>query len=322
MRADPRLRDVNKDYGDALKSVRVEVDQDKARALGITSLDVERALQAALDGLPITRYREEDRVLDVVARLNPDERGSLDRLSQINLATPSGRIVPLSQVARLVPAFEPAELNRRSGLPTITIQADPVDAQPAEIATTHKDQLDAIQAQLPPGRRMQFGGSIEESANSQASVFKQVPVALLLILVLLIIQLQDNRKLLLVVLTGPLALIGVALILSLFRIPFGFVAMLGGLSLFGMVIRNSVILVSQIDTLQAEGSPMSEAIVEATVHRLRPIMLTALAAILAMIPLTRSVFGDLWPGRSWAVCWSRPCSHSSSCRPPTRQSFA
>jgi multidrug efflux pump len=255
-------------------------------------------LQSTLDGLPITRYREDDRVLDLVARLSPSERGSLDRLSQINLMTPSGRIVPLSQVARLVPAFEPAELNRRSGLPTITIQADTVDAQPADIASALREQLDAIQHQLPPETTMRFGGSIEESANSQASVFQQVPVAFLLILVLLIVQLQDNRKLLLVVLTGPLALIGVALTLSLFRIPFGFVAMLGGLSLFGMVIRNSVILVSQIDALQEEGTPLFDAIVEATVHRLRPIMLTALAAILAMIPLTRSVF---WGPMAWAI---------------------
>lgn len=298
MRSDARLRDVNKDYGDAFKSVRIEVDQDKVRALGVTSLDVERALQSTLDGLPITRYREDDRVLDLVARLSPSERGSLDRLSQINLMTPSGRIVPLSQVARLVPAFEPAELNRRSGLPTITIQADTVDAQPADIASALREQLDAIQHQLPPETTMRFGGSIEESANSQASVFQQVPVAFLLILVLLIVQLQDNRKLLLVVLTGPLALIGVALTLSLFRIPFGFVAMLGGLSLFGMVIRNSVILVSQIDALQEEGTPLFDAIVEATVHRLRPIMLTALAAILAMIPLTRSVF---WGPMAWAI---------------------
>jgi multidrug efflux pump len=145
---------------------------------------------------------------------------------------------------------------------------------------------------------MTFGGTIEESASSQASVFSQVPVAFLLILVLLIIQLQSNKKLILVVLTGPLALIGVALTLSLFRIPFGFVAMLGGLSLFGMVIRNSVILVSQIDALQAEGAELHEAIVEATVHRFRPIMLTALAAILAMIPLTHSVF---WGPMAWAI---------------------
>ena len=298
LRANPRLRDVNKDFGDSQKSVRVEVDQDKARALGITSLNIEQALQASLEGLPITRYREQDRVLDVVARLSADERSSLDRLSQINVPTATGQAVPLSQVARLSPSFEAAELNRRSSLPTITIQADVVGAQPDEIVSALREQLDAIRDQLPADATMTFGGSIEESANSQASVFAQVPVAFLLILVLLIIQLQSNKKMALVVLTGPLALIGVALILSLFRIPFGFVAMLGGLSLFGMVIRNSVILVSQIDALQAEGAELHEAIVEATVHRFRPIMLTALAAILAMIPLTHSVF---WGPMAWAI---------------------
>ncbi|AZI37721.1 putative efflux system protein [Caenibius tardaugens NBRC 16725] len=298
MRTNPHLRDVNKDFGDSQKSVRVEVDQDKARALGITSLNIEQALQASLEGLPITRYREQDRVLDVVARLGPDERSSLDRLSQINVPTASGQAVPLSQVARLSPSFEAAELNRRSSLPTITIQADTIGAQPDDIASALGKPLDAIRDKLPADATMTFGGSIEESANSQASVFKQVPMALVLILVLLIIQLQSNKKMALVVLTGPLALIGVALILSLFRISFGFVAMLGGLSLFGMIIRNSVILVSQIDALQAEGADLHEAIVEATVHRFRPIMLTALAAILAMIPLTRSVF---WGPMAWAI---------------------
>lgn len=298
MRADQRLRDINMDYGDSQKSVRVEVDQDKARALGITSLNIEQALQASLEGLPITRYREGDRVLDVVARLSPGERSSLDRLSQINVPTASGQAVPLSQVARLSPSFEAAELNRRSSLPTITIQADVAGAQPDAIAASLKAQLAEIRKELPAGATMTFGGSIEESANSQASVIKQVPVAFLLILVLLILQLQSNKKLMLVVLTGPLALIGMALILSLFRIPFGFVAMLGGLSLFGMVVRNSVILVSQIEALQAEGAELYDAIVEATVHRFRPIMLTALAAILAMIPLTHSVF---WGPMAWSI---------------------
>jgi multidrug efflux pump len=183
-------------------------------------------------------------------------------------------------------------------LPAITIQADTIGAQPDDVASDLRQQLDTIRRKLPPDASMQFGGSIEESANSQSSVFKQVPVAFVLILALLIIQLQSNKKLLLVVLTGPLALIGVALTLSLFRVPFGFVAMLGGLSLFGMVIRNSVILVSQIDALQAAGAELFDAVVEATVHRLRPIMLTALAAILAMIPLTRSVF---WGPMAWAI---------------------
>lgn len=298
MREHPRLADVNRDYGDTIKTVHVEVDQDKARALGITSLDIERALQSALDGLPITQYNEGKRVLDVVARLTPYERTQLDRFSQLQVPTAGGQSVPLSQVARLSPGFEVAELNRRSSMPTITVQADPVGTQPDAVAKSLKADLQAVRASLPANATLTIGGSMEESAASQGSVFKQVPVAFLLILMLLIIQLQSNKKMLLVVLTGPLALIGVAIILTVFRIPFGFVAMLGGLSLFGMVIRNSVILVSQIEALEAEGMGLYEAIVEATVHRFRPIMLTALAAILAMIPLTRSVF---WGPMAWSI---------------------
>lgn len=298
MRTEPHLRDVNKDFGESLKSVSVEVDQDKARSLGITSLNIEQALQGALEGAPITRYRDGDRTLEMIARLSPDERNNLDRLSQVNVPTAFGQPVPLSQVARLKPSFEPAELNRRSSLPTITIQADVVGAQPDQIASSMEKQLADIRATLPSDAQMTFGGTIEESASSQGSVIKQVPVALVLVFILLIIQLQSNKKMLLVVATGPLALIGVALTLALFRIPFGFVAMLGGLSLFGMVVRNSVILVSQIEALESGGMTLHEAIVEATVHRLRPIMLTALAAILAMIPLTRSVF---WGPMAWAI---------------------
>ncbi len=298
MRANNHLRDVNKDYGEAQKTVRVEIDQDKARALGITSLNIEQSLQGALEGTPITRYREGDKVLDVVARLAPEERNSLDRLSQISVQTAVGGRVPLSQVARLKPGFELAEINRRSSLPTITIQADVVGAQPAQVAKMLDKELSDLRERLPVNAQMKFGGTIEESALSQNSVMAMAPIGLLLIMALLMVQLQSNKKMLLVVMTGPLALIGVALVLSLFRIPFGFVAMLGGLSLFGMVIRNSVILVSQIDALCEAGSDLYRAIVEATVHRFRPIMLTALAAILAMIPLTRSVF---WGPMAWAI---------------------
>lgn len=296
--ADPRLGDVNKDYGQSVKTMTVEVDQDKARALGITSFSVQQALQSALEGLPITRFREGDKSLSVVARLAPEERNRLERLSQVNVPTVTGNVVPLSQVARLVPAFEMAQLGRRTSLPTITIQADVHGAQPEQIAAGHRKAFDDIRAGLPTGAAMELGGSIEESSSSQRSVFVQVPVALGLILVLLVFQLQSNKKMLLVVLTGPLALIGVALILGIFRIPFGFVAMLGGLSLFGMVVRNAIILVAQIEALQADGMALYDAIVEASVHRLRPIMLTALAAILAMIPLTRSVF---WGPMAWSI---------------------
>ncbi len=298
VRADPRVRGENKDYGEPLKSVRAVIDQDKARALGVTTLAVEQSLANALEGVPITRFRDGDRSIPVVARLAPSERTSLDRLANLPVPTANGQTVPLSQVARLVPAFEPAELNRRSSRPTITIQADVVGAQPADVVASLDRGIAELRRQSPANVSITVGGMVEESALSQNSVFRQIPVALLLILTALIIQLKGMKKLSLVLLTGPLAVIGVALILALFRIPFGFVAMLGALALFGMVVRNSVILVSQIEALEAEGHTGFDAVVEATVHRVRPIMLTALAAILAMIPLTRSVF---WGPMAWAI---------------------
>ncbi|MEG3125941.1 efflux RND transporter permease subunit [Sphingomonas sp. GB1N7] len=298
MRSDPRVRGANKDYGERLKTVRAELDQDKARALGVTTLAVEQSLAGAIEGTPITRFRDGDRSIQVVARLQPGERNSLDRLGDAQIPTASGRSVPLADVARLVPAFESAELNRRSGRPTITVQADVVGGQPADLVAHWKRQLDALRKQLPANASITVGGVVEESAISSNSVCAQIPAAFLLIIALLVIQLRGTKKMLLVLLTGPLALIGVAMMLAIFRIPFGFVAMLGALALFGLVIRNAVILVSQIELLEAEGTSSFEAVIEAAVHRFRPIMLTALAAILAMIPLTRSIF---WGPMAWAI---------------------
>ena len=172
----------------------------------------------------------------------------------------------------------------------ITVFADVDGEQPAQVLARIEPDLEQVRARLPAGAKLTVGGAIEESASSQAQVFAVLPAAIVLICVLLMVQLQNIKKMLLVLATGPLALIGVALTLALFQIPFGFVAMLGSLSLFGMVIRNSVILVARVDELVASGVALQLAIVDATVHRVRPILLTATAAILAMIPLTRSVF--------------------------------
>lgn len=298
VRSDPRIRGENKDYGEPLKTVRAEIDQDKARALGVTTLAVEQSLAGAIQGSPITRFREGNRSILVLARLGADERNSLNLPGDALVATASGRPVPLSQVARIVPAFEAAELNLRSSRPTITVQADVVGGKYAEVIAGWKDKLDALRGQLPANSAIDVGGVLEDSANSSRSVYAQVPAAVLLIIVALVVQLRGAKKMLLVLMTGPLALIGVALILAIFRIPFGFVAMLGALALFGLVIRNSVLLVAQIELLEAEGSSRFDAVVEAAVHRFRPIMLTALAAILAMIPLTRSNF---WGPMAWAI---------------------
>jgi multidrug efflux pump len=298
MHGDPRVRDVNKDYGEPLKSVRILLDQNKARAMGVTTLSVQQGLQSAISGALVTTYREGDDAILVMARLEASERNSIDRLAYAQVKTATGESVPISQVAHLQPTFQPAELNLRDGRPTITVLADVVGGQPADVVTDWKPSLQAINDSLPDGAALEFGGALEGGSKAQASVFKALPIAVLVILLLLMIQLQSSKKMLLIVLTGPLALIGVALILSTMRVPFGFVALLGSLALFGMVIRNSVILVSQITLLEQEGRQPFEAIVEATVHRFRPITLTALAAILAMIPLTRSVF---WGPMAWSI---------------------
>lgn len=298
MNGDPRVRDVNKDYGQPLKSVRIILDQDKARAIGVTTLSVQQSLQSAISGAPVTTYREGDDAILVMARLVASERNSIDRLAYAQVKTATGESVPISQVAHLQPTFQAAELNLRDGRPTITVLADVVGGQPADVVADWKQSLQAIMDGLPDGAALEFGGALEGGSKAQASVFKALPIAVLIILLLLMIQLQSTKKMLLIVLTGPLALIGVALILSILRVPFGFVALLGSLALFGMVIRNSVILMSQITLLEHEGCQPFEAIVEATVHRFRPITLTALAAILAMIPLTRSVF---WGPMAWSI---------------------
>jgi len=206
--------------------------------------------------------------------------------------------VPVSQVARLSLDSEESELWRRNRIPTLTVRADIEGAQAPDVTGALRPKLEALNKQLPLGYGIEMGGAAESSAKAQASVFAVMPVTLIVVLVLLMIQLQDIKKMVLVLLTAPLGLIGVALIMAAFRIPFGFVAMLGVIALAGMIIRNSVILVVQIDQDVAQGVPLWTAIVEAAVRRLRPIVLTALAAILAMVPLTESVF---WGPMAWAI---------------------
>ena len=290
LRRTPNVRGVNSDYGERLKTVRLEVDEDKARALGVSYDVLRQTLEGSLEGAPITVVREGDKSLLLLARLGEAERTNFATLPYAKIPTASGAYVPLSNLARLVPSTEPSLLWRRNRQATITVFADVIGAQPDQVLALLEPDLERVRAGLPAGAKLSIGGTIEESAASQAQVFTVLPAAVVLICVLLMIQLQNIKKMLLVLATGPLALIGVALILALFQIPFGFVAMLGSLSLFGMVIRNSVILVARVDELVAAGTALEAAIIDATVHRVRPILLTATAAILAMIPLTRSVF--------------------------------
>ncbi|WER49426.1 efflux RND transporter permease subunit [Cupriavidus sp. WKF15] len=298
MRDNPNLRRVNVDWGERVKRMQVDVDQDKARVLGVSSGQIKEALQASLSGTPVTQYREGDQGLDVVARLVEAERTDLNNLKDAKIYLRDGKFVPVSQVARLSLQSEDSELWRRNRIPTLTVRADVSGAQAPDITRALMPKIEALTKGLPLGYGIDVGGATESSAKAQKSVFAVMPVTVIIVLLLLMIQLQDMKKMGLVLLTAPLGLIGVSAIMVAFRIPFGFVAMLGVIALAGMIIRNSVILVVQIDQDVAAGVPLWTAIVESAVRRLRPIVLTALAAILGMVPLTHSVF---WGPMAWAI---------------------
>jgi len=298
LRAHPDIRRVNQDWGERLKRLKVEVDQDKARALGITSREIQAALQGSLSGTTVTQYREGDDGLDVVTRLVEAERSDLNNLKDAKIHLKGGQFVPVSQVARLSLDSEDSVLWRRNRVPTLTVRADVEGAEAPDVTRALQPSIDAIAKTLPLGYGIELGGAQESSAKAQASILAVMPIAIVAILLLLMVQLQDMKKMALVLATAPLGLIGVSAVLATFRIPFGFVAMLGVIALAGMIIRNSVILVVQIDHDLEAGRTLWDAIVESAVRRLRPIVLTALAAILAMIPLTHSVF---WGPMAWAI---------------------
>ncbi|MDP2132726.1 MAG: efflux RND transporter permease subunit [Sulfuritalea sp.] len=300
MRAHPNLRNVNFDWNDRVKAVRVEIDQARARALGVSSQDVALTLQGWLVGATVTQFRENEQLIDVVWRAGA-ERGAagrefadprtLTRLPDLDVVAASGRHIPLAQVARLVPVLEEGLIWRRDRLPTVTVRADAVGAmQPQAISAQIDAQLQELRARLPPGFRVELGGSTEESAKGENSIKAVVPLMIVGVITLLMIQLQSISRTIMVLLTAPLGLIGVTLALLVFQVPYGFVANLGVIALMGMILRNSVILVDQIEQDEAAGKSEWEAIVGSTVRRFRPIVLTAAAAVLAMIPLTRQVF--------------------------------
>jgi multidrug efflux pump len=294
MRAHPNLRNVNFDWNDRVKSVRVEIDQARARALGVSSQDVALTLQGWLVGATVTQFRENDQLIDVVWRAGADggaDPRSLQRLPDLDIVAASGRHIPLAQVARLVPVLEEGLIWRRDRLPTITVRADVVgNLQPQAVSAQIDLQLATLKSKLPPGFRIELGGSTEESAKGENSIKAAVPLMIVGVITLLMIQLQSISRTIMVLLTAPLGLIGVTLALLVFQVPYGFVANLGVIALMGMILRNSVILVDQIEQDEQSGKSEWEAIVGSTVRRFRPITLTAAAAVLAMIPLTRQVF--------------------------------
>ena len=292
MRANPHLQNINLDWNEKVKSVRVEVDQDRARQLGTSTQEIAQILQAWLNGIALTQYREGDQLIDVVWRgRQAAEAQSLNALPDLELPLAGGRHVPLAQVARLVPVLEEGIVWRRNRVPTMIVRADMADtSQPATASAALNAQLDAVRARLPAGFRIEMGGSIEESDKNGKAIAAAMPLMLVGVITLLMIQLQSVSRTVIVLLTAPLGLIGVALALLVFHVPFGFVANLGFIALAGMIMRNSVILVDQIRQDEEAGKSRWEAIIGSTVRRFRPIVLTASAAILAMIPLTRQVF--------------------------------
>ncbi|MBS0543379.1 MAG: efflux RND transporter permease subunit, partial [Proteobacteria bacterium] len=268
-----------------------KVDQHKARLLGVSSQDIANLLATSLQGVTVTQFREGTETISVVLRGATSERVHLGLLPDLALPVAGGRSVPLAQVATAEYGFEEGVIWRRNRLPTVTVRATLYgSAQPAEIVAQLAPRMKPIDDALPLGYRLEVGGAVEESAKGGSSVAAGVPLFVLVVVTVLLLQLQSFSRTLMVVLTAPLGMIGVTLFLLAFNKPFGFVAMLGTIALSGMIMRNSVILVDQIEQDLEAGRTPWEAIVESTVRRFRPIMLTAAAAILAMIPLSRSAF--------------------------------
>jgi multidrug efflux pump len=291
MRSSPLLRNVSDNWGSMAKAVTVTLDQDKARLLGLSSQDIATTLQTLQQGAVVTQYREGTDLIPVIARAIPEERSDIGGIGDINVGSTTGKSVPLAQVAEVTWDLEQPEVWRRNRTPMLVVRADTVPGVQAPVATDDiVPRLAAIEAALPAGYQIETAGAVEESAKGSDSINLVLPWMVLVMLVLLMVQLQSVSRMAIVVLTAPLGLVGIAAALLVTGAPFGFVAMLGCIALAGIIMRNSVILVDQIESDIAAGLRPAEAIVEATVRRARPILLTAAAAILGLVPLAFSVF--------------------------------
>jgi len=291
VRENPHVANVHLDWEEPSKVVYLNVDQDRARALGVSTANLSKFLQSSLTGSSVSQYREDNELIEILLRGTLHERSELSLLPSLAVPTDNGRSVALSQIATLEYGFEEGVIWHRNRLPNVTVRADIYGKeQPATLVQQILPTLDPIRAELPDGYLLDVGGTVEDSARGQNSVKAGVPLFIVVVLTLLMLQLRSFSRTAMVFLTAPLGLIGVTLFLMVFRQPFGFVAMLGTIALSGMIMRNSVILVDQIEQDIAAGLKPWQAIIEATVRRFRPIVLTALAAVLAMIPLSRSVF--------------------------------
>jgi multidrug efflux pump len=291
MRENPNLRGINDNWNESVKVLRLEVDQDKARALGVTSQGVAQAARTINIGTTIGQYREDDKLVDIVLRQPLEERNQITDLANAYVPTSAGRSIPLGQIAKGDFVWEPGVLWREGRDYAATVQGDIIEGLQGATVTAQLDPLFApVRAKMLPGYRIEVAGAVEESSKGQGSIAAGAPLMLFIMFTLLMLQLHSFSRSVLVFLTAPLGIAGVAAALLLLNRPFGFVALLGVIALMGMIMRNSVILIDQIEQDRARGVQTWNAIVEAAVRRFRPIILTAAAAVLAMIPLSRSVF--------------------------------
>ncbi|NNP67376.1 efflux RND transporter permease subunit [Acinetobacter sp. Ac_5812] len=288
---DPNTTNVHLDWGEPSKIIAIEIDQDRARQMGVSSVDLANFLNASVTGAVMNQYREKRELIEIRLRGDKSERVEVASLASLAVPTSKGTTVPLAQIANIESRFEEGLIWHRNRLPTITVRADiRTHLQPATVVQQLADQMQSLRADLPSGYLLEVGGTVEESAKGQNSVNAGMPLFLAVVMTLLMIQLRSMSRATIVLLTAPLGLIGVVAFLLLFNKPFGFVAMLGTIALSGMIMRNSLILIDQIEQdIQAGHAPW-DAVIGATMRRFRPIVLTALAAVLAMIPLSRSIF--------------------------------
>lgn len=291
VRENPHVMNVNLDWSEPSKVVRLVIDQERARALGVSSAQVSQFLSSSLAGQSVSVYREGNRQIEMLLRGPADERNQLELLSSLSMRTANGGSITLSQVATMEYGFEDGIIWHRNRLPTVTVRADISDGmQPLDVVHQILPTLDGIRAELPNGYLLETGGTVEDSARGQNSIKAGMPLFLVVVATLLMLQLRSFSRAAMVLVTAPLGIIGATLFLLLFRAPFGFVALLGTIALAGMIMRNSVILIDQIQQDIDAGHDRWHSIIDATVRRFRPIVLTALAAVLAMIPLSRSAF--------------------------------
>jgi multidrug efflux pump subunit AcrB len=291
MQASPMMRTVNSDWGTRTPTLHFTLQQDRLQALGLTSTSVAQQLQFLLSGVPLTSVREDIRTVQVVARSAGDVRLDPAKIGDFTLAGANGQRIPLSQVGKVEVRMEEPIMRRRDRVPTITVRGDIAEnLQPPDVSMAITQQLQPIIDKLPSGYRIEQAGSIEESGKAMTAMLPIFPIMLAVTLLILILQVRSISEMVMVFLTSPLGLIGVVPLLILFQQPFGINALVGLIALSGILMRNTLILIGQIRHNERSGLTQFNAVIEATVQRARPVILTALAAVLAFIPLTHSVF--------------------------------